>query len=85
MQKQYALNKQLTFIIPMQSVVPLFAHQFGCVTVIKTHPTRKCFNLKAKIAKKNSEPCQISKMELHSEPCKTSKMELFAQIVNGFE
>ena len=28
MQKQYALNKQLTFVIPMQSVVRSFVRQF---------------------------------------------------------
>ena len=39
MQKQYALNKQLTFIISMQSVVRSFVRffvgLFDCVTVVK--------------------------------------------------
>ena len=41
MQKQYALNKPLTFILPMQSVVCSFIHQLGCVTVIKSTSNQK--------------------------------------------
>ena len=41
MQKQYALNKHLAFIIPMQSVVCSFVRQFDCVTVIKNTSNQK--------------------------------------------
>ena len=41
MQEQYALNKHLTFIIPMQSVVCEFVRRFDCVTVIKSTSTQK--------------------------------------------
>ena len=41
MQEQYALNKHLTFIIPMQSVVCEFVRRFDCVTVIKSTATQK--------------------------------------------
>ena len=58
MQKQYALNKQLTFIIPMQSVVRSFVRQFKksfvCRAlnfflvgyfVVKWKTLRRCSNL----------------------------------------
>ena len=48
MQKQYALNKQLTFIIPMQSVVRSFVRQFDCVTVIKSTSNQKVLQSKGK-------------------------------------
>ena len=41
MQKQYALNKQLTFVIPMQSIVRSFVRQFDCVTFIKRTSNQK--------------------------------------------
>ena len=41
MQKQYALNKQLTFIIPMLFAVRSFVRQFHCVTVIKSTSNQK--------------------------------------------
>ena len=48
MQKQYALNKQLTFIIPMQSVVRSFVRQFDCVTVIKSTSNQKVLQSNSK-------------------------------------
>ena len=41
MQEQCALNKHLTFIISMKSVVCSFVRQFDCVTVIKSTSTQK--------------------------------------------
>ena len=41
MQKQYALNKHLKFIIPMKSVVCSFVRQFDCVTIIKSTSNQK--------------------------------------------
>ena len=48
MKKQYALNKQLAFIIPMQSVVRWFVRQFDCVTVIKSTSNQKVLQTKGK-------------------------------------
>ena len=48
MQKQYAPNKQLTFIIPMQSVVLSFVCHFDCVRVIKSTSNQEVFQSKGK-------------------------------------
>ena len=48
MQKQYALNKPLTFVIPMQSVARSFVRQFNCVTVINSTFNQKVLQSKAK-------------------------------------
>ena len=47
-QKQYALNKKLTFIITMKSVVHSFVCQFDCVTVIKSTSNQKLLKPKGK-------------------------------------
>ena len=46
MQKQYALNKHLTFIKTMQSVVCSFVRQFDCITVIKSTSNQKVLQSK---------------------------------------
>ena len=48
MQKKYALNKQVTFIIPIQSVVRSFVRQFDCFTVIKSTSNQKVLQSKGK-------------------------------------
>ena len=41
MQKQYALNKLLTFVIPMQSIICSFVCQFDSETLIKSTSNQK--------------------------------------------
>ena len=48
MQKQYTLNKQLIFIIPIQSVVRWFVSQFDCAIVIKSTSNQKVLQPKGK-------------------------------------
>ena len=74
MQEQCALNKHLTFIISMKSVVCSFVRQFDCVTVIKSTSTQKVL-----------QPIGKDMQRRIQNTCKTSKMELFAKIVNGLE
>ena len=48
MQKQYAINKQLAFIIPVLSAVRSFVRQLNCVTVIKSTSNQKVLLPKGK-------------------------------------
>ena len=56
MQEQCALNKHLTFITSMKSVVCSFVRQFDCVTVIKSTSTQKVLQPKGNDMQ-SSEPC----------------------------
>ena len=55
MQKQNALNKHLTFIIPMQSVVRSFVRQFNCVTAVKSPSNQKVLQPKGKDMQRRTE------------------------------
>ena len=71
MQKQCALNKHLTFTIPMQSVACAFVCQFDCVTVIEGTSNQKILQPKGN----NMQRCIRN----------PTKMEHFAKTVNDLE
>ena len=59
MQKQYTLNKQLIFIIPIQSVVRWFVSQFDCAIVIKSTSNQKVLQPKGKdMQRRNQNPAK---------------------------
>ena len=96
MQIKCALNKQLTFIIPTQSVVRLFSIVcIGVSTPSKTplpflaKPPGAHYGICVTVIKSTSnqkilQPRQ-GYAETYSESCQTCKMELFAKIVNSLE